>query len=177
LKQNIQCCPPPSRLRLAGNVTDASLSPRDAFPPATTRGIKGAKAAGIRYERKAQSHLCAKYPLTYVQGPWLTYRTLGHPRPYYCQPDGLFVDFERGVVTIVEIKIKHTATAWWQLRRLYEPVLRNLLGPDLWEFSFLEIVRWYDPHVAFPQEHSLMRDPSRLNPGAFGVHIWSGRAA
>jgi hypothetical protein len=80
-------------------------------------------------------------------------------------------------MTIAEIKLKHTADAWWQLRRLYEPVLAKLFGADQWRFSFLEIVRWYDPHTAFPQAHALIREPSRMTPGALGVHIWSGRAS
>lgn len=177
LKQNIQCCPPPHHLRLVGNVVRAELAPYDPFPPTSTRRQRPAVAAGIRYERKVQEHLVTTYPSLYTPGPWIRYidTTSRRRKPRFCQPDGFFVDFRRGLITVAEIKLKHTADAWWQLRRVYEPVLRQLFAPSLWDLAFLEIVRWYDPHTTFPQEHAMIADPSRMNAAQLGVHIWSGR--
>lgn len=172
---NVNCCPPPARLQLASDVVWASLAPSAPFALASTRGRRAAVAAGIRYERKAQAHLASSYPLAYAPGPWLRYCEARSDTPRYCQPDGLFLDLARGICTIVEIKLKHTADAWWQLRRLYEPVMRQLFRSAPWDFACLEVVRWYDPATAFPEPHLMARDPRMLSPGQFGVHIWSGR--
>jgi hypothetical protein len=122
-----------------------------------------------------QERFCEEYPLLYVPGPWLRYHNEHERKARWCKPDGLFMDFRRGLVTVVEVKLKHTADAWWQLRRVYEPVLRTLLGPDDWRYAFLEVVRWYDPHIAFPQAHAMIAEPARMSPDSFGVHIWGRR--
>ena len=171
--QNIRFCPAPSRLKLAGNITSASLSEKEVFPP-RRKGRRGAAGAGLRYEAKVHEHFLKTYPLAYVAGPWFRYRN-EEDKVHYCQPDGLLVNFKTGLVTIVEIKLKHTADAWWQLKKLYEPVLERVFTKDLWALSALEVVRWYDPDTPFPQAHALIKDPLSVGAGKIGVHIWSGR--
>lgn len=110
---------------------------------------------------------------SYVPSPWLNF--LGSRGVHWCQPDGLLFDIQRGVIAIVEIKYQHTTDAWWQLRRLYEPVLSALFPPSLWRFTVVEIVKWYDPQVPWPEPIRMLPQVSEgfaLSPRQTGVHIW-----
>jgi hypothetical protein len=87
------------------------------------------------------------------------------------------VDILKGTVTIVEIKLKHTAHAWWQVRELYEPVVKHLFnnGKVHWAFAACEVVKWYDSDTVFPENLLLTPAIENIPPGHFGLHIWSTR--
>lgn len=90
----------------------------------------------------------------------------------WCQTDGLLIQPQGGLITIVEIKYQHTPDAWFQLRELYEPVVRRAFGPA-WEVALLEVVKWYDPSTFFPERHLMCADPLHPPIGSIGVHIWA----
>jgi hypothetical protein len=169
-------CSPPKRFHPAGEVEIASFS---LEPPLFTKNTKvtGKRADGIRYETKAQEHILFERPDTYVPSPWFRFRSKGQEKFYFCQPDGIDFDIERGRLTIIEIKLQHTPNAWWQTRRLYEPVLKKLFPEVLWEFAIIEVVRWFDPDKAFPERYNFLKDLSfdTIKPGEFHLHIWNGR--
>lgn len=153
---------------------------RDEGPFPTPRRVRGAKAAGLAYERKVHRHLREVYspeaggPL-YAPAQWIEFVERGSTsRRRWAQPDGLLVNLDKGLVTIVETKLRHTDRAWWWLRQIYLPLLRHIF-PAGWTFALLEVVRYYDPAVHFPEPTKLVKYPDRLCEGQFGVHIWSGR--
>ena len=119
-----------------------------------------------------QAALNERYPNHYVQGPWISYFSAGSHTLQYCQPDGLLIDSEQGLIVIIEIKLRHTSDAWWQLRHLYEPVVRKLFGDTQWRYGLVEIVRWFDPAVPFPEKFQKLKTISHIQPGRLGVHIW-----
>lgn len=121
-----------------------------------------------------RSHLSARNEF-FVPGPWVRFTELGYARERYCQPDGLILDFRRGQITIVEIKLKHTTKAWWWTRRLYEPVLKTLLPPTIWQYAVVEIVHWMDPHLSYPERYVVTSDLNTIAPDTFAVHVLSGR--
>lgn len=167
-------CPPPRSFSPAGAIhwVRHSLRAPD-FTFARERSTE-AQRAGLRYERKAHQHFEGQYPLLYVAGPWLHFSSsIGGER--WCQPDAWLVDVRRGVITVLEYKLRHTSDAWWQLRKLYEPVTRALFGSRQWEIGVMEIVQSFDPSTSFPEQVIRMRDISELEPGRFGVHIWDSR--
>jgi hypothetical protein len=108
-----------------------------------------------------------KYELLYFSSLWFKYWDEG--LVYYCQPDGLLFRPQDRQIVILEAKIKHTPDAYFQLERLYLPVIR-LAFPG-WEVLTCEVVRWYDPAVEFPAPHSLVREVHLARPGEFSVHI------
>ena len=126
----------------------------------------------MRYERKVHEHYEGLFGAAYAASPWFIFKELGVDRPRWCQPDGLFFDPWRGTLTVVECKLQHTADAWWQLRWLYLPVLSAAFPPNLWSFRLLEVVKWYDPAVKFPERVKLRADIRDAREGEFGVHIW-----
>lgn len=171
--------PRPRKFVPAGEVAQAVLEFNPPFNLVKPKRRTGRKADGLRYERKVQERLTGLYPDQYVESPWLRFRERNCQRYRLCQPDGLLIDIRRGKITIVEIKLSHTAYAWWQTRQLYEPVVKALFGnsenPGRWKFAICEIVKWYDPDVVFPERYTLISDPCGVLPDHIGVHIWGGR--
>jgi hypothetical protein len=124
----------------------------------------------LKYERKALARLYERYPGRLVWSPWIRFRNpAGSWR--WCQPDGLLIDVEAGQVVVLEVKHHHTSDAWWQLEKLYRPVVQRMLPEQLWRLAVVEVVRWYDPAVLFPCPLVLVEDPAQSPRGKFGVHI------
>lgn len=155
--------------------TDDILSAHFCPPPsfakhgAAPSARKGRKAEGLRYEAKVQAMLTEKSDL-YLPGPWLLYVVAG--RPQWCQPDGLHLDYKRGVITVIEVKLTHTADAARQLRGVYEPVIRRLFPRPMWGVKLVEVTRWFDPDIKFPETTTLCADPFAYTGTNIGVHIW-----
>lgn len=139
------------------------------------RRRRGAKGMGLRYEAKVQTHLLKMFD-GYVPSPWFRYTTEDVPaRINYAQPDGLIIDIEKGLITICEMKYKHTAEAYFQLVDKYLPIVRlffnNLNNETLWTFATVEIVYWYDGTIAFPTSPRMRKDLSRVRVNELAVHI------
>jgi hypothetical protein len=163
----------PRNFTPAGQVKLVELTKEPSFIAAARKGKqRGAKRAGILYERRVQKYLVERYGYFYVESPWLQFTTYTRDKWRACQPDGLIVDVQAGHVTVIEIKLQHTALAWWQCRQLYLPVVRKLLGPSF-SYNCCEIVKWFDPHTIFPETFSLVAEPYRPNTAGFTVHIHS----
>ena len=173
MNQNTNSCPPPKHFRPAGDFDHAELA---LTAPPFIRNIrrKGRRAQGIRYEAKGHEHLLNDYPLCYVAAPWFRFWPLRTTTPLWCQPDGLHLDLTKGLITIIEFKLKHTSDAWYQTRQLYEPVVKRVFGPE-WNYSICEIVRWFDPDTNFPERFSFAKHPHEVPVGRFAVHLWSGK--
>lgn len=123
-------------------------------------------------------HLEEVFSNKVILGPWIKFTSKGRERPLYCQPDAIILDIRRGTITVVEIKIKHTSDAWWQLRRLYTPVVQHIFGEG-WTYIVLEIAKWFDPHTRFPEEFTFVDDLASvtgLSSEAFYLHLWKGRS-
>lgn len=148
-----------------------------AEPPRFDTGgrVRGVRRAGQVYEWKAQEYFCQRYDC-YLRSPWLVFRSRTSPQLQWCQPDGLLFVPERRTIIICEIKLKHTPDAYWQVKNLYEPVLRAIFKGRSWSFRALEIVKWYDPLSYFPVDPQLVQDPLLTPRGeGMGVHIWAGK--
>ena len=165
MRSNLQSfCPPPRRFHPAGEVISAEFITPPAFV-VPRRSKNPARASGVRYEKKVHSYLSETYPEEYVIAPWVRFHSRGGTKALYCQPDAL----------LLEIKIKHTADAWWQVRRLYLPVVQHIFGLD-WAYIAVEITKWFDPHTKFPERFEFV-DPAdslpKLSPDEFHVYIWN----
>ena len=110
--------------------------------------------------------LLAQFGGDYLPSPWVRFTDAAGS--HWCQPDGVLT-LPQGKV-IVEVKYQHTTEAWYQLRLLYEPVLRCLY-PDT-PLSVIEVVKWYDCAIVFPEPARLIKNLALHQGGEFGVHIW-----
>lgn len=139
-------------------------------------GQSVAQKSGLRYEEKVQRALLAHYNIAedvetpYHAGSYIHFRDDSGYRT--CLPDGL-LDLQ-SILYIIEIKIAHMARAWWQLERLYRPLIQRY-SPRR-EIRVCEIVRSYDPSVAFPVDVTRLEsldDLSSLQKSDFGVLVWN----
>jgi len=148
----------------------------DAQPPFIHREqLTGAQAQGYRYERKVQGKLeqlvKARPELLLSNGAWLEFCEHGAARRW-CQVDAFVRNQETGNAICYEVKYRHTADAWFQLWRLYVPILTFLYPSFRWEGC--EIVKWFDPATSFPEAFSLSPNPFVVPiRGRTAVHIWN----
>jgi hypothetical protein len=118
----------------------------------TPSRLKGSAAqrAGIRYERKALTFLAKEFGDDFTPSQWFQYIVNGKPR--WCQVDGIVR--RNNLTVIVEVKVRFTSDAWWQLRKLYEPVVRAALRPS--RLALAIVCKSFDPAVPFPEEPSIL---------------------
>lgn len=125
---------------------------------------------GVKYEERAQEYLADLYGDAYVPSPWFQYQNADEDKARYCQPDGLLFESRLQKVVIVEVKLRHTSKAWWQLRRKYGPLLHQVFP---WmEVAYVELVQWYDVDTAFPEAVHLRPRISQARSNEIQVTIW-----
>jgi hypothetical protein len=131
--------PPPKFLPPRGKIT--RVAPRwRAYQ--RQKGNSSAKEAGLRFESQLVVELHAKFPTIEFQ-PEFRYHDSGGQR--ICFPDAVLRLSDRTVV--FEVKLAHSADAWWQLEKLYRPVLAAW---SLLPVQVIEIVKSYDAAIQFP---------------------------
>lgn len=101
------------------NIRAAYPCNRPAFIPVGRP--RGAKAAGIRYERLFKSYLS-----TANHGQWFEYETIDG-QTHYCQTDAL-VSFLPDLMLVLELKYTLVPDAAIKLRGLYIPVVTTAMG-------------------------------------------------
>lgn len=131
---------------------------------------RGRRAQGVKYERKGHQHFQSLYQEIYFASPWLHFQEVGKS-PRYCQPDAILFLPRQLKFIILEFKYNHTDRAWWQVQRLYRPVLQKIFGAQ-WEICGVEVVKWYDMDTYFPVNVKLLPRIEHANELEFGVHIW-----
>lgn len=108
-----------------------------------------AKAKGLRFELKAKQLIQKSLPDAQF-GIWWSYLETTKSRD--CQTDAVLLYPEWSekpkVVTVFEIKDQHSIDAWYQLRKLYQPVLSDYYRVPI---NVVEVCRVFDPAVVFPE--------------------------
>lgn len=145
--------------------TPSNVSLGGILPPSGGRTV--VQRLGLAYEQKVQDVLAAIYADRFVcDMPILFEDRRGLHR---CIPDGI-LRLDATSIVIIEVKLRHTSRAWWQLERLYCPVIRALVGPAARIFR-AEICRSYDPDEEFGA-HSLCESLHKLPISQPGVLQW-----
>jgi hypothetical protein len=141
-----QPCAPPFWFRGVEGVRSAWPSSEGPFgrTPARLKGT-GAQRAGIRYERKARAFLAKEFGKDFTPSQWFQYETDSGVN--WCQPDGLLQI--NNLLVIIEVKVNFSSDAWWQLRKLYEPVVKAALNPT--RLALAVVCKSFDPAVPFPE--------------------------
>lgn len=155
---------PPRGFRpLRGTISDVRFG--GAVPLNT--GRTPAQKAGLRYEQRVHDVLSAIYGANYRPAPSILFRDISGVRRAI--PDGLLrVD---DLCVLIEIKLSHTERAYWQLKRLYEPLLMRLVVPRT-RIVCVELCRSYDPSVNFPGPHVVIDSLHDAPSDAVGVLQW-----
>jgi hypothetical protein len=103
---------------------------------------RGAKAAGLRFQRTVGAALEAKLGHNVLVGPWFEYIDSGIRR--HCQPDFIIYRPQSGDFVVAEAKLTWNFEAYEQLWRLYVPVVRRQSGLSV---SAMLIVRNLTPET------------------------------
>ncbi len=137
-------------------------------PPPPPSASSSTQKSGLSYERRVLSRLESIFNGALTPSVWFSYTMGEHDHHRYCQVDAL-VEGIRPVV--FEVKLQWSDSLWWQLRRLYAPVVEKAIAAP----ALCAIVRSYDPAVIVPEPVILLRSPEdtlTLQPFEMGVVIW-----
>lgn len=130
-------------------------------------GNTAAKEAGLRYEEKVQRSLQLIFP-SYDATPVVSFDDDSGFR--MAKPDGILHLPTRKVV--FEIKLQHMPEAYWQLAKLYQPLLQ---ARCFYPVQVVEICQTFDAAMPFPCEFRLVgsvREAIELAPTIFAVVPW-----
>lgn len=147
----------------------AKASPQPPYWLTQRKKAKGNSRKGILYERAAHRHLIKIFGDRYAYSTWFLYTLVDTPTKW-CQTDGMYFNFDTGVITLFEMKLQNNERAYHQLFRLYSPVL-NFIFPE-WKIAPVVMCRWFDKHSLYPQRPHLIADVRDAQPNKFSVHIW-----
>ena len=119
---------PPRGFFPAGKIVAAERCDRPTL--ATDPWAKPRHSRGLRYQRAVEGALWAWADQAAVLleiGPWFRFRGFGpgvsDSAWRYCQPDVILDAGEDRPLAVLEIKLQFEPLAWWQLERLYRPVI------------------------------------------------------
>lgn len=140
---------------------------RFAGPVSLPKGRTAAQRAGLRYEDKVLSALELEFGSALRRAPVIEFFDASGPRRII--PDA-FV-YLNGMLVILEVKISHRDGAWWQLRRLYEPVVRLLTDPGV-SIAICEICRTSDFTIPYPEPCAQLTKLAEVTVDKMGVVTW-----
>lgn len=157
--------PSPSYIRYIpqGEVTNGWPHAEDPFIGRRVRRSAQQRAGKAYEKRVAQFLYRSAWAGAVLHSPWFAYTDAG-ASVRFCQPD-FILDKGRGQEAIVvECKLRWHPDAWWQLTRIYLPVLRWALPGR--ELIPLCICGSYDPSIPAPGPVQVVRSIPRSG----GVH-------
>lgn len=149
---------------------DACVDARFAMPPAFTKGCKlrGSKRAGITYETRVGDALYEKFGDMVWGNIWIGYSDLVYGERV-CSPDFVIVDVVKGIITIVECKLSHTADAWRQINDVYFPVVRNLFPG--FEVRGIEVCKNFEMSRDYPVRPNIVTNWNQWFEGGDNVMV------
>jgi len=121
--------------------------------------------AGLAYEKKAVAYLRGLFP-DLIVGQWFKFSDGRDTR--FCQADAIHFDGE--TAAIFEIKIRWTATAWWQLHELYLPIVVAAYQPK--RVRLVCVTRSFDPAIPVPGRIEFADNLKDVDAAGVAVHIW-----
>lgn len=132
---------------------------------------QGVRRRGQLYEARVHLEMAQRYA-GYLESPWFHF--YDDEGSKWCQPDGLIINPRKGLIVIVEAKLRHTNDACRSLFGLYLPVVRATFG-GFYELEVVEVCHWYDPAVLCDRTPVPGQYPDNPRRGQFNVHIYDGR--
>lgn len=133
-----------------GEILRAGFCGEPSFKRRVSR--KGAKGAGLAYEKKVHGKLAKEFGGKYLESPWIEYWEEGNGSKY-CQPDGLVFDVRAGIILVVECKLTFTSDAYFQMANKYVPILEGMFPG--WEVKGVQVCKNYGFGTSYPVEPEL----------------------
>ena len=142
------------------------------------RPKRGAAKLGLRFEKQVLDQLSLRFTDRLATGVPISFQEFPlngqYSRPSTAIPDAFLLSADRKSLCVIEIKLRHSTDAWFQLGRFYLPLMRKILGGSH-ILKSLEICRYYDPGVKLPARKEVilnMEDVFSLKSGSHPVYLW-----
>jgi hypothetical protein len=138
-----------------------------------SKGLKTtAQTQGLRYEAKVCRAAEKSFRLFM---PQLAFQFIAKHDKGLAIPDGIILNESLTAITVVEIKLRHTADGWFQLNNLYYPVVKKAF-PQL-KVYLLEVTTFADLTAELPGKAELVTSVNDWVNGekeckSFGVYSW-----
>lgn len=163
--------PPVYAKRMAGFLYSAKPN-WVRLAPTSHKGKTRSQKMGLSYERKVQRMLEKLFPHTLSN---LVFEFSNQNQFGLAIPDVVVYDFESRSICVVEVKLSHTPDAWYQLTKLYGPVVAKAFPG--WKIRLLEITKSFDPSVGLPGPGVWVEDLKEWlkdsgGTNSFGVYMW-----
>jgi hypothetical protein len=163
--------PPMYATRKAGDVSTARLV--DFKLHHKSKKLSAAQRLGLAFEKKAIVHLNWELSDEVFAHPTFRFNN-GTPLDQYAIPDALWVAGK--TLTIFEIKLRHTADAYYQLKDLYAPIIAKAYPG--FAINLVEICRHYDRTIKLPGKVTFvdnLKAHCEIPREGFGIYLWGGR--
>lgn len=117
---------------------------------------------GLRYQDQIMKYLETTLDEDWVGFPGLWFEfTAGH-KSRTAQADWVGLNMREYRICIVEVKLSRVAKAWWQLNKLYKPLVAQLFPG--WDISLLEIASKLQT-VVVPERVRVVSSLESARPG------------
>lgn len=134
---------------------------------AKTHGnVRGSKRKGLLYQERIVDHLDQVKGEEWEAIPGLWFEFYESRGKRFAQADWVGFNPKEGLVCIAEVKLSRVPLAWWQLNRLYKPLVQKLF-PE-WNIALLEITATVY-NVAIPEPTPVIRELGKVIPGKTSV--------
>lgn len=152
------------RREVKGKLLSASIAFGSSLT--TSKGSNASARRGLRFEAKVCKEFSARYGSRFVPQLPIFFQEemtadLRRGQRGKAIPDGLLFSPDWKSVCIVEIKLRHSGDAWWQMNRFYRPIVEKALG-GAFEVRTMEVVQNYDPRVKLPQVTAHLMSPDEI---------------
>lgn len=154
-------CRAPRGFKAVKGCSWAKVCDTPQFAQNAKGGIKGAKKRGLLYQEKVVRKLEDRHE-DWVGVPELWFKFKDFYGERYAQTDWIGINVELGRIVIVEVKLSRVPNAWWQLNRLYRPLVERIF--PYWDIAMVEVVdKVYD--VLVPEEVKIVHEleAARIN--------------
>ena len=126
----------------------------------TTKKQQGSKRRGLIFEQRVVDYLDnLSEDIVGFPGMWFEFVDFHGHR--YAQSDWVGLNVKTGVVYIVEVKLSRVPKAWWQLNKLYKPLVERVLGEG--KIALVEVATDVK-NVAVPEDVELVWDLTAAEP-------------
>lgn len=156
---------PPRGFKGVRGLSSVSIIDEPQF--AKTHGnVKGSKRKGLLYQERVVDYLDQVKGEDWeaIPGLWFEFQESRGRR--FAQADWVGFCPKDGLICIAEIKLSRVPLAWWQLNRLYKPLVQKLF-PE-WKIATLEITATVY-NVAIPEPTPVVRELHKAQAGQTSV--------
>ena len=143
-----------------------NASPCFGSSPTNSKGSNASARRGLRFEAKVLKEFQALYGSRFIsQFPFFFQEEmtaqLRRGQRGKIITDGLLFSSDWQKVCVVEVKLRHTADAYFQTTKFYKPIIEKAFG-SCFEVFTLEVVQQYDPRVRLPAQRAVVLSPEEV---------------